>query len=790
MLIKKMFRDILKNKGSYIACLVIVMIGLIVYTSFSIASDSLKTSKNNFYEEQNFADGFIELTSIPKSQIDSILNIQGIKNVTGRFTNELRVFDSAKQESVYIKLVSLDLAETNRVNDVKLIEGRALDKNQMELWIDNKFYDANNLQLEKTIQLIAKGGVREATVSGVGMSPEFTYPLRTQAELFPNPDQYGIGFLSYDNMARLFPESRGNINSIVFTLENNVEFENIKHQLESLLSSYGVINIYPREQQVSHLMLNQEVETLENISKSMPIMFLTIAAIILYIIQKRLLEQQRGQIGLLKSFGYSNKEIITHYLMYSVFIGGLGGALGGIIGVILANPLTAMLFQFFNVPKVFTGFSFGYVATGLFLSLAIFLIAGYQGCKKILLLLPAEAMKAPVPVFGKHIIFERWSFLWNRLTIQGKMALRNLVRNKGRTVFVFLGIALSFSIVALTWTLNDVIDKLMFYQYKEVETYDAKLSFESFVDRTKLDREILSRDGIIEAEPLVKLPVHLTHNWLTESIVVLGIQNSSTLYNVLDSSGNNISLPEEGIILSERLAYKLQANVGSTLEFESPMLAENETLEVMVQGIIPQYLGMNAYMNLSALENLIGSSKIATSFIMNLQNYSDDMLELRDYFLKSDFVIGFDTIQERVAAAEELMDSFGSVIYIYLFVGIIICFAIIYSSTFITLSERERELASMRVLGMTNKEVFSVITFEQWFISVFSMLLGIPLAFIMVWGMATQLSTDMYTIPSDLSPQSIIIAIVLVIFSIWSAQRFAVVNIRNLNFVDALKSAE
>jgi putative ABC transport system permease protein len=454
-----------------------------------------------------------------------------------------------------------------------------------------------------------------------------------------------------------------------------------------------------------------------------------------------------------------------------------------------------MLLMFFNVPAVFEGFSLYYLVTGLLLSVSIFLFAGYHGCKDALKLEPAEAMRPPAPPFSGKSLLERVGFFWGMLTIQGMMAVRNLSRNLGRSFFLFLGITISCAVVAMTWSLNDMVDKLVFYQFEKVETYDAKLTLSLPAERKAVARELEGLPEVTRAEPMLEVPVALSHKWLAEDVLLLGINADSTFYNILDKRSNRIDPAKDGLILSERLALKLDVQQGDSLDIRSPLfrLAKNQQVEVVE--IIPQYLGMNAYMELSALEELLRQGKLATSFFVGVRGDTDEAVgqsisTLRDRYRESDLVAGVDGREERFRQTRELMETFGSAIYLYVFIGVITGFSIIYSSSFIILSERSRELASMMVLGMTPREVFSVITFEQWFISFFAILAGIPLAQMMQWGMAMEMSTDMYTIPGELSLPSLFVAPLITGLSIWLAQRFVLSKIEKLSLIDVLKTRE
>jgi len=787
MLWKKVFRDLNENKGAYLACAVIIIIALMVFTSFSMVSDNLTMSQQSFYTNQNFADGFINTQALPFARVENLGQIGGIADIQGRMVKDVRVLAPDRDENVYLRLVSIDLDRDNPINAVFLTQGIPLENRGTNIWVDSMFFDANNLELNDILEIVAVGQRRQLQIVGVGKSPEFIYALRTAADIFPSPETFGIAFVPLEIMQVLFPQNRA-FNDVVFTLEPGADFDKIKVQLEYQLEPYGLTAIFPRADHVSHLLLTTELDSLRIMATALPILFLLIAGAILYIVLKRLIEQQRGQIGILKALGYTQGEIISHYLFYAVIIGLSGGILGAVLGMFLSAPLTNLYQMFFNMPGMAGGFQVRYLFFGVLLSLGFSLVAGYQGCKGVLALEPAEAMRPPAPVIGKKVLLEQIGFIWNMFTVQGMMAVRNISRNKGRSVFIFLGIMFCFAISSFTGSMNELYQKMLYDQYERVEMYDVKVTFARPLDERSVVRELQAFPGVHSVEAMAEIPVTLSNKWHEQGTILLGLPLNSQLYNILDKNYNKIEPPQDGLLLSERLADLLEADIGTILILNSPMLREINGKHLEVVGIVPQYLGMNAYMELGAVQDFLRQGSVATSVMISMDEERIPALQQR--YLESDVVVGVDDISQRLAQMQELMNTFGSTIYVFLVVGIIIGFAIIYTSSIITVSERSRELASMMVLGMTPKEVLSVITFEQWVLGIPAMVAGIPLAYILMASMAGAVSTDAYTMPVVITFYSYLLATFVTVSSIWIAQMAAARKVRGLSLVEVLKSGD
>jgi len=789
MLIRKMLRDLMENKTAYFASLIIIVIGLLVYTSISIVMDNLYAAKFSFYEEARFADGFATLSGMPKSNVDRLSRVEGILEVEGRLVKDVRVLRLQSDRNIYLRLVSLPDKTDSHINMPLLAQGYPKRSGSRDIWLNPAFFEAQGFEIGDEIHILAEGRSYAFTIRATARSPEFIYALRTGREIYPSPETFGIAFLPYGIMESLF-EEHDRINDLVFLLRPGYTYEDVEDTLERRLVPYGLISLFPRENQVSHSLLTTELQGLESSSTAMPLVFLSVAGIILYILLKRMIDQQRGQIGTLKAFGYTNTELFLHYLSYSLFLGLIGGVAGGLLGIWLSFSFTEMYAVFFELPMLgdFGLNIYLYVLYGILLSLAICSFAGYFGCRAALKLKPAEAMRPAAPPPGKRTLIERFKLFWNLLSVQAKMAVRNAFRYKKRSVFTMIGVTFAFGLMAVTWYFNEITDVLLFEQLEVVQTHDLKISFMRPVSFGYMTGEINRFPEIGRIEPMLEVPVTLEHPWTEhdEDTVILGLVRNSTLYNLFTKTGERALPPKEGLLLSERLARQLDAEEGSMLILESHMIADPITVEVA--GVISQYVGSNAYMEIEALSHILGYQVTATSALLTIEE--EDIGLLRDHYRESDKVASMDSRSELLASFEEIMASFGFMQYIMALFGFIIAFAIIYTSSIVSLSERKRELATLKVIGMTRNEVLKVIAYEQWLVGVFGMLTGIPFSISLVHGMSNAVSSDIFSIPVIVEAPMFIMGALGTAFSIIVAQLTIARRIGRLSLVEVLKERE
>ncbi|MCF6093058.1 FtsX-like permease family protein [Microaerobacter geothermalis] len=773
------------NKAAYIACMVVISIGLMVFTSVSLVIQNLELAKERFYKEYRFADGFARVKGMPYLEIARLAKIEGIEQIEGRLVKDVRVLFPNQDDNVYLTLVSYQPEKSNLINNVKLIDGRPLEDETKSILINAEFVKANQLAFGDQIPILVEGKKIDLTLVGTGQSPEFIIINFSQDQL-PSAETYGVGYIPYNVMKNLFRE-KGLVNDIVFTIKPGYSYQDIEDQLKPKLEKYGLESMYPRKDQMSHVLLTQELVGLRATANTLPVVFLVVAAAILYIMLKRLVEQQRGQIGTLKAFGYSDRQILYHYLTYALLIGISGGLSGGLLGIWLSFPMIDMYKQFFNLPDLKSQFSFSFLLFGILLSIGFSLFAGYNGSKQALRLQPAEAMRPPAPISAKKTWIEQVNWYWESLTVQGKMATRNLFRNKQRSFFTFIGVMFSFSLMATLWYFQETTNLIMLQQFEKVQTYNVKMSFNPPVAIEGMERELKGFPGMKKVEPMLEVPVTFKHKWHKKDVSIIGLKEDSQLYNILNRQGDKVAVPSHGILLSERLAQLLDVQTGSTITLES-IWTEKTTKTLEVTGIIPQYLGINAYMQLEALHDFLGEGEMASSALIYME--VENIPSLKDQYQEAKMVTSIDEKNQLLAKYYEMLDSYSFIIWIMVLFALIAGFSIIYNSSIISLSERKRELASLRVLGMTPKEVLQVIIFEQWFISFFAILAAIPLTFSMIKGLAQSMDNDIYIIPVLFEPFSFIYAFIGTIIALLISQWTLSKKIHQLSLVDVLKEKD
>lgn len=785
MLLRKLWRDIRGNYGAYLACISVLVIGLMLFVSMTLMLESLTGRRDDYYREHGFADGFAKIAGGPAGLADDIGRVPGVRRVVGRIVQDVLVNRTSGEETTTLRLVSFN-SENQPVNRFKLEQGKVTADRERGLLVSPAFLEANGYRVGDRVPLIFQGREISFTITGTAKSPEYIYEIPGGQTLTPDPKAFGTAFVLYSTLAPLVGMD-GRINELSFTLHNGVDFSRVKRPVSRILEHYGLEQVYPRKDQLSASMLDQEITQLKGSATTTPVIFLFVAASILYIMLRRMVEQQRGQIGILKAFGFSNREIMQHYLGYAFLIGALGGLGGSLAGTWFSYVLASLYQQYYNIPNLTGKVSLSYLAAGTLLSLAFSLIAGYQGCKGVLALNPSEAMRPPAPKGGGRTLVERVRVLWQLLSTQTKMAVRNVFRSRQRTILAILGVASAFSMMVASRAMFDATYFFIDFQYERVEKYDLKVSLQKPVDKTAGVTAGKHLDGVTGAEPVLEVPVTMSNRWLEKNVSVMGLPEKTTLYRLLTDTGKEVALPSDGLVVSGQLAKMLDIKIGDKVTVK-PFLADRQEHLVTVKKIIPQYVGLGAYMEIDALSRLLNAPPVASAVFLKVDK--DKIAGVRKELQGGRNVAGIYDKTKLKAQFEELMESSNTSQYILLGFAFVTGFAIVYNVNLISLSERERELATLMVLGMTEREIGRILIAEQVLLGILAIVFGIPMSYGMLYAIINASGSEIFNMPLVVEPMSITVAILGTVLFLVAAQWRTKGKIGRLSMLDILKQQE
>lgn len=785
ILFMKAARTIWRSKRSYIACIVLMAVGVAMFTAFNVVVVNLQYAVDKMYGDQNFSDAFAQVRGMPLNEAMTLSgDIDGIKISDGRLSAEARVTIPGKEEKIItLRVLSYDPSEPEPMNKFMLTHGTAPGPD--EILIGGPFYGANNLEVGQPLTMIINGRQVTLNVSGAALSPEYVYVIPDNGLLLPDNEAFGFAFMSYDQLATITGQ-QGLANMLSFRLENGYSFDDVKLQLEDALAPYGLINVYKQKDQTSASMVSQEITSISSMATSLPMMFVLMAVIILYIMLKRVIEQERGSIGTLKAFGFSDAQVLGHYLCYGLLVGGAGGVLGCLGGYAMSGFYTQMFLLYFNLPALKATINPQYMAAGMVISIVSGAFGAYMGTKGALKLNPSEAMRPPAPRVVTHDVFAKLKFLKAVLAQNGYMAVRNITRSWFRSAFVVLGVAFSFSLIGITSSMSNMIDKMMLEQFTKVELYDVKVSLKEPAALSGAEEAAYGVGGVKLAEGILAVPAEIRLDNLRENVTVTALQSGARLQKIYDSDNEfYLEPPKGGVVISASLAKKIHAVRGDTLMLKTPYTGDTE-VHVPVLEVINESMGTNVYMELDSLCELLNIPKSANSILLE----AADVAGIKAALQTADNVNSVTDKNEILRVYKEMLSTYSAMFVMMQLAGMGVAYAIIVNTSSISLSERKREYATLRVLGMHPREISRILGFEYWLLTAIGIIPGIPLLHGLMRGMSGMMTVDMFTMPTKIPSSSYVIAVILCFATVFICNQLASRQIAKFDMVEVLKERE
>jgi len=577
-------------------------------------------------------------------------------------------------------------------------------------------------------------------------------------------------------------------NEIVGHLDAGVRADVLLDRIEDLLEPYGVLTTIERKDQLSHRYLGDEIKGLGVSARITPAIFLGIAAMILAVMLERIVHRERTQIGVLKAFGYSNFAIGAMYMKFALLLSVVGALLGFVVGDRLARALVRMYTQFYEFPLLRHRF----YPSILLLSLGISLCAGAMGAAwavaQAVRVDPALAMRPPAPRAGRRIWLERWGVLWRSISFSGKMILRNIYRNKLRSGLTVFGIMWATAIMLVGYFTADSMDYLISYHFSVFQKQDVRVDFHTERGRCAL-LDASRFPHVRAAEPLLEYPFTLNAGWRHKDIAVTGLYPDGHMLRLLTPDGRPVDLGDDGLVLAAHLADTLHLRPGDTVVMK-PLLGKVERESVVrVRNVVRQYLGGGAYMNIHAMSRLLDEPFALNSALLRVERGSERALD--EYLKDVPGVASVETKNDsRQRVKETLAESMAiSNLFLSAFAGVI-AFAIIYNSTSISLTERMRELASLRVLGFKLSELQRIVYGENALLCAVGTAVGLGVGTLLCRLIVTAYQTDVYRLPFHITRRTFVISVVGILVFMFIANLASRRRITRMDMVEVLRARE
>lgn len=774
----RLFRTIKHTLGQYIAVSLVIIIGIMSYVGFSMAMINLQTTVDAYYSSTKAADIYVELNRIPENALKFLYEIEGIVDIQGRVKDDFSYTDKNGVRGT-LRIVSVPAAQEKALHSLYIREGSFFRGNRGVMVIQ-PYAKAVGLEVGDPINVQINGKTYKLTVEGIVSSSEFIYVIENEQTLLPDNEKFGVIFLEESFAQKAFGYDNS-YNDLLIKVEDEEQIESIVDALEKKLKRYGASRIISQADQLSNRMVSEEIKQGKNSAQTVPFIFLIAAAAIIVTMITKIVRNDRMAIGILKAMGYNNIQLMGHYSMYAMGIGLIGGSVGIFLGLKVAELFAKMYVEFsFDIPMLVGNMYIEYVLGAIVLTVIFCVGAGLFGSRRIMNIHPAESMRPDAPKVGKGIFLERVRILWENISFSWKIVLKNIFRSKKRFFFLTMGIALTYAITVFPLFQSLAIDQVFLQHYTDFQKMDYNVNFLRPMNENTLN-DIKGAIKVSDIEGKIEFPFKIEHEWKSKIINIIGVAPDTVFYDFTDEAGTPLQLPDDGMLLSAGLARIMDIEAGDEI-YVKTFLPERDDQWVQVKGLVKQNLGSNAYMDIEYMQKNFMDAELITGLYLDS---ADDVKSNLDKMKN----VG--SIQSVIDMKEGFM-QFMDVLYmsISLMIGFagILGFAIIYNSTIISINERQLEFSSLRVMGFTKNEIFKTVVYENLIMTLFGIVLGIPLAAWMLGGIGEALSTEFYSLKVEVPTMIYVYGGIITIVFVIIAQLATYNRLHKLNFIDALKN--
>jgi putative ABC transport system permease protein len=783
---RKLLCDLGRMKGQVLAVSLVMACGLAMMIMTRSLILTLESTRTAYYQKYALADVFARLKRAPLSVAERLTTLPGVAIVETRVVVDVTLDLPGLSAPATGHIISLpEDGAVQKLNRVFLRSGRfPLIDNRREVLLGEAFADANGLKPGDSLVAVINGRRETLEICGIGLSPEFVFEARA-GETLPDRKRFSVIWMNYHALAVAY-NLDGAFNDVCIDLAPGASPAPVIAEMDRLLAPYGAGGAYTRKDQASAQRLDDELRVLHALSFIYPLVFLSVAAFMVNAVLARIVRLQREQIAQMKALGYSSRQVGIHYLKFVLVIGALGTVMGGIAGSLLGEQLVGLYTLFFRFPALVFRMDFGAFGLALVISIGASVLGVLSVVRQAVKLPPAEAMRPEPPVDFQPSLFERIG-LTGLFSPVFRMALRNIERRPWQAGFTCCGLALATGLMVLPGAMSDSIDYLLTFQWNSVQRQDVAV-FLTEPASGKGFHDLEHLPGVIRAEPIRSVGARFKFGHHQRKLSITGIAQGADLNRLLDDQERPIEMPGEGLIMSAKLAEILGARIGDAVRVEV-LEGRRSVVDVPIRGLVTDYAGVAAYMDIGALQRILkeGDTVNGAYLTIDHRRWDEFMRKVKDT-PRSAFVM---VKRDQLAAFRETTGkSIGIVRKLYFVLAVIVAFGVVYNSARIALSERSRELATLRVIGFSLAEVRGVLVGE---LSVL-VLVALPAGLLFGRGLAllimASFSTETVRLPILIRSSTYSIAVLVVLSA--SLLSFALVSrmLAKLDLVSVLKARD
>ena len=782
---RKLLRDLWRIKGQAAAIIFVIGAGNALFVMASGMMRALDESMRAYYERSRFADIYAPAKRAPDALLNEIRALEGVADAEGRIRGAGLVSLPNVNAPISASVISYDADAPAPINQLHLIEGRMLRPAYPdEVVLLSSFAKARGLRPGDDLTITMYGVRHRFKIVGLALSAEFIYAL-PPGEFVVDDARFAVLWASRRTMEAAF-DLDGGFNEVILVTSRNASEDGLIDRLDDLLSPYGAVGAFSRADQVSNRFLVEELAQLRTTSQVMPPIFLGVAIFLLNVVITRLVQTEREQIGLLKAYGYTNREVGAHYFKFVAVIAVCGAIVGWLGGLYLGRLIGGIYQTYYHFPFLLYEPEF----RTFWLALAFSIIASAAGAlaaiRGAVTLSPAVAMRPPAPPNFKRGA-KAAQTLFRRLDQPSRMVVRRLSRQPVRAALTALGIGAAMGLSVMMRFNTDATDYMLYVSFNVIDRSDI---FVSFVEpqSKKAVYELSSIEGVLYVEPFRTTPVKFFNDRIEHLGAITGLADGPVLNRAVDADLHTVDIRGHGLVLSQQLAELLDVNVGDTLDIDVRE-GRRPQLNVKVSGLVEAMIGTPAYMTTEALNLQLNEPDRISGAYLKIDPARRD--QIYDDLKVIPKIAGVSLRREAYENFRQMIEEGPGVFrYIMTVFAVVIAVGVVYNGARIAFIERQHDLASLRVLGFTKIETGYVLLGELFLLAMLALPIGAIFGYWLWAYFADSLSTELYQIPIVFREDGLGYAAVIVLLATIAAGAMVQRDIGNLDIASALKARE
>ncbi len=780
---RNVVRDLWRLRGQLVPIILVMACGVGIYIAMRSTMRSLESARSKYYAEERFADMFVGVKRAPASLARRIETIDGVQSVETRVVVDVTLDVPGMIEAATGRIVSLPDRGRPAVNDVRLRSGR-LPRRGNEVLVNEAFAKAHVLPLGARIGALIDGRYDDLEIVGTALSPEFIYAV-APGLMFPDDKRFGVFWMRRRAIAPAF-DMTGAFNDVVLRVARGASLHDIELQVEDLVAPFGGAGVLWRENQVSAFFVANELVQLQSFATMIPALFLFVGVFLLNIVVGRVVSSQREIIAGLKAFGYRDREIGWYFAKLVGAVVAIGCILGVGIGVATGRAMTEIYERHFRFPEL--PFKLGSAET--LEAAALVGIAAALGTafaiRRAVTLLPAEGMRPEAPPVYRPTVLERMG-LSRLFPVAAHSVLREIERKPRRSALTIAGVVMATGLTVMNTFSFDSIRHLLHVHFGLAQRETVQVSLHE-PRGTALLSELEHLPGVQYGEPFRVVPVRFRAGSRVKSGSIVGMAQGTTLMALHDRQLARIALPVRGLVIAEKLAELLSVGVGDSLRVEI-LEGRRAVRTVEIARVVDTMMGTPAHMELASLCRMLQETPSMNGAWLHVDEAK--LPQLHEAAKRKPVVTGVIERRATLRSARTTIDSYlGSWLVVGLLFSLVMSFGVLYNAVRITLAERSRELASLRVLGFRHREVGIILVGEMIVLICIALPIGLAFGYALAYAMATGpgFDTEQFRLPLVVSPSTYATATLAVVASAvvsgWRAWRM----LERVDLVEVLKS--